>query len=154
MWYVCHVVGCPSFLCGSCGEGHCKPHGHTAECLQHAEAHPPGIPLPDHPGCHPPGHQGRKGTQTPGILTISPFLFNLVRVCVQCVCVCVHKTKVACFSLAFKCFMGDSSAKCFVGDSSANQMKKILWVYCPGHAGVKGNDRADRLVGKATITGG
>ena len=26
--------------------------------------------------------------------------------------------------------------------------------YCPGHAGVKGNDRADRLSGKATITSG
>ena len=26
--------------------------------------------------------------------------------------------------------------------------------YCPGHAGVKGNDRADRLAGKTTITGG
>ena len=25
-------------------------------------------------------------------------------------------------------------------------------VYCPGHAGEKGNDRADRLSGKATIT--
>ena len=25
---------------------------------------------------------------------------------------------------------------------------------CPGHAGVKGNDRADRLAGKATVTNG
>ena len=25
-------------------------------------------------------------------------------------------------------------------------------MYCPGHAGVKGNDRADRLAGKATLT--
>ena len=24
-------------------------------------------------------------------------------------------------------------------------LRKLLWVYCPGHAGVKGNDRADRL---------
>jgi len=31
---------------------------------------------------------------------------------------------------------------------------KHLWVYCPGHAGVKGNDRADRLAGKATLTSG
>jgi len=31
-------------------------------------------------------------------------------------------------------------------------LRKLLWVYCPGHAGVKGNDRADRLAGKATIT--
>ena len=34
------------------------------------------------------------------------------------------------------------------------QLRRILWVYCPGHAGVKENDRADRLAGKATITGG
>ena len=27
-------------------------------------------------------------------------------------------------------------------------------MYCPGHAGVKGNDRADRLAGKATHTSG
>ena len=33
-------------------------------------------------------------------------------------------------------------------------LRKLLWVYCPGHAGVKGNDRADRLAGKATITSG
>ena len=31
---------------------------------------------------------------------------------------------------------------------------RLLWVYCPGHAGVKGNDRADRLAGKATLTSG
>ena len=24
-------------------------------------------------------------------------------------------------------------------------LRKLLWVYCPGHAGVKGNDRADRV---------
>ena len=29
-----------------------------------------------------------------------------------------------------------------------------VWVYCPGYAGVKGNDRADRLAGKATLTNG
>ena len=29
-----------------------------------------------------------------------------------------------------------------------------MWVYCPGHAGVTGNDRADRLAGKATLTSG
>ena len=33
-------------------------------------------------------------------------------------------------------------------------LPKLLWVYCPGHAGVKGNDRADRLAGKATLTSG
>ena len=33
-------------------------------------------------------------------------------------------------------------------------LPKLLLVYCPGHAGVKGNDRADRLAGKATLTNG
>ena len=33
-------------------------------------------------------------------------------------------------------------------------IRKFLWVYCPGHAGVKGNDRGDRLVDKATLTSG
>ena len=32
--------------------------------------------------------------------------------------------------------------------------RKLLLVYCPGHAGVKGNDRGDRLVDKATLTSG
>ena len=34
------------------------------------------------------------------------------------------------------------------------RLRKLLWVYCPGYAGVKRNDRADRLAGKATITSG
>lgn len=29
-----------------------------------------------------------------------------------------------------------------------------LWIYCPGHAGVRGNDWADRLADIATITSG
>ena len=29
-----------------------------------------------------------------------------------------------------------------------------IWMYCPGHAGVKGNDRADTMADKATITSG
>ena len=33
-------------------------------------------------------------------------------------------------------------------------LQKLLWVYCPGHAGVKGNNRADRLAGKTTLTSG
>ena len=32
--------------------------------------------------------------------------------------------------------------------------RKLMSMYCPGHAGVKGNDPADRLAGKATLTGG
>ena len=33
-------------------------------------------------------------------------------------------------------------------------LRKHLWLYSPGHAGVKWNDRADRLAGKATLTSG
>ena len=33
-------------------------------------------------------------------------------------------------------------------------LRKPLWVYCPGHAGVNGNERADRLAGKATVVSG
>ena len=33
-------------------------------------------------------------------------------------------------------------------------LPKLLLVYCPGHAGVKGTDRANRLAGKATLTSG
>ena len=33
-------------------------------------------------------------------------------------------------------------------------LQKLLWVYCPGHAGAKGNNWADRLAGKATLTSG
>jgi len=33
-------------------------------------------------------------------------------------------------------------------------LPKLLWLYCPGHAGVKGNDRADRLADKAAVTSG
>ena len=35
-----------------------------------------------------------------------------------------------------------------------SRLQKLLWVYCPGHAGVNGNDRADRPAGKATLTSG
>ena len=35
-------------------------------------------------------------------------------------------------------------------------LRKLQWVFCPvpGHAGVKGYDRADRLAGKAAPTSG
>ena len=29
----------------------------------------------------------------------------------------------------------------------------MRWIFCPGHAGVKGNERADQLAGSATIEG-
>ena len=35
-----------------------------------------------------------------------------------------------------------------------HHLRKLLWVFCPGHAGVKGNDRADRLMGKGTHMSG
>ena len=31
---------------------------------------------------------------------------------------------------------------------------KLLWMYFPGHAGVRGNHRAGTLAGKATVTSG
>ena len=33
-------------------------------------------------------------------------------------------------------------------------LRKLLWVYCPGHAGVNGNDQEDSLAGKATLISG
>ena len=41
-----------------------------------------------------------------------------------------------------------------MGSPDWKLLQKLLWVYCPGHGRVKGNDQADRLVGKATITSG
>ena len=32
--------------------------------------------------------------------------------------------------------------------------QRLLWIYCPGRAGVSGNERADRLAGTAYITFG
>ena len=37
---------------------------------------------------------------------------------------------------------------------SRSTLESSCRLYCPGHAGVKGNDRADRLAGKATLTSG
>ena len=34
------------------------------------------------------------------------------------------------------------------------QLQRLLWIYCPGHAGVSGNERADRLASTANITPG
>ena len=33
-------------------------------------------------------------------------------------------------------------------------LQRLLWIYCPGHAGVKENDRADSLAGKADLKDG
>ena len=34
-----------------------------------------------------------------------------------------------------------------------SSLKKITWVFCPGHAGISGNERADELAGDAVING-
>ena len=34
------------------------------------------------------------------------------------------------------------------------RLRRLLWIYCPGHAGVSGNERADRLASTADITSG
>ena len=34
------------------------------------------------------------------------------------------------------------------------QLQRLLWIYRPGHAGVSGNERADRLASAADITSG
>ena len=34
------------------------------------------------------------------------------------------------------------------------RLQRLLWIYCPGHAGVSWNERADRLASTADITSG
>ena len=34
------------------------------------------------------------------------------------------------------------------------EMESATWIYCPGHAGVRGNEAADALAGQAVINGG
>ena len=34
-----------------------------------------------------------------------------------------------------------------------SKVRKITWIYTPGHAGVKGNERADELAGNAPVRG-
>ena len=34
------------------------------------------------------------------------------------------------------------------------RLQRLLWIYCPGHAGVSGNERADRLASTADIKSG
>ena len=34
------------------------------------------------------------------------------------------------------------------------RLQRLLWICCPGHAGVSGNERADRLASTADITSG
>ena len=32
-------------------------------------------------------------------------------------------------------------------------MEKITWIFCPGHCGIRGNERADKLAGGAKLSG-
>ena len=34
------------------------------------------------------------------------------------------------------------------------RLQRHLWIYCPRHAGISGNERADRLASTADITSG
>ena len=34
------------------------------------------------------------------------------------------------------------------------RLQRLMWIYCPGHTGVSGNERADRLASTADITSG
>ena len=34
------------------------------------------------------------------------------------------------------------------------RLQRLLWIYCPGHVRVSGNERADRLASTADITSG
>ena len=60
--------------------------------------------------------------------------------------------------LACGCDWFEQAAMCLVGRPSQFRSSSacllVVLVNCLGHAGVKGNDRADRLAGKATTTGG
>ena len=57
--------------------------------------------------------------------------------------------------LLSKCLNSLSQSTAFWNVSTVDiHFQKLLWVYCPGHAGVKGNDRVYRLAGIATLTGG
>ena len=34
------------------------------------------------------------------------------------------------------------------------RLQRLLWIYCPGHSGVNGNERTGRLANTADITSG
>ena len=36
---------------------------------------------------------------------------------------------------------------------NGSKLDNVRWIFCPGHAGVKGNERADELAGQAKIRG-
>ena len=40
----------------------------------------------------------------------------------------------------------------WTGPLRNSHLKKLTWLFCPGHAGVRGNERADKLAGKAPLS--
>ena len=34
-----------------------------------------------------------------------------------------------------------------------SSLERVAWIFCPGHAGVTGNERADKLAGEAKVGG-
>ena len=34
-----------------------------------------------------------------------------------------------------------------------SRLERVAWIFCPGHAGVTGNERADKLAGEAKVGG-
>ena len=32
-----------------------------------------------------------------------------------------------------------------------SKLTRVVWIFCPGHAGVRGNERADELAGQAAL---
>ena len=45
------------------------------------------------------------------------------------------------------------TSKLYADWLNASNLQKLLWIFCPGHAGVHGNERADTLAGMADIAG-
>ena len=39
----------------------------------------------------------------------------------------------------------------WVGPLGSSHLKKLTWLFCPGHSGVRGNERADHLAGSAAL---
>lgn len=48
---------------------------------------------------------------------------------------------------------GSLYADWFKTIQDTNSIRRLQWIFCPGHSGVKGNERADELAGSANIEG-